>query len=141
MSTDKACNDWLSGCITTGKGCTKILTECASYVGNDKNCSGLIGIDGYCEGTEEGLKCNSKNCNGAPITFVTDKDCNAYQIGCITNRKGCSTNSLAPCVTYLGDITTCDGYIGSDGICEGDVEGTNCRGRMCQNAPESNNSD
>lgn len=37
------------------------------------------------------------------------------------------------CSSYSGDNTTCVGYIGSDGVCEGDAAGTKCRARKCEN--------
>jgi len=62
-------------------------------------------------------------------------------VGCITNGKGCVTSPLPACATYLGDTIICVGYIGSDGICEGDSGVTNCRSRICTNAPASNITD
>lgn len=72
---------------------------------------------------------------------MTDTDCIAYQVGCITNGKGCVPPPLPACATYLGDNITCTGYIGSDGICEGELGAANCRSRICTNAPNSSYSD
>lgn len=66
--------------------------------------------------------------------MATDDDCKAYQKGCITTGKGCVLATTKPlCSTYSGDSTTCVGYIGSDGVCEGDAGGSKCRARKCEN--------
>jgi len=141
LATNEECNAWHSGCVTTGKGCIATLGVCASYTGDDFTCLGLKGIDGNCEGTAGETNCTARVCTRAIAAKMTDADCSAYQEGCITNGKGCVASPLPACATYLGDKTSCFGYIGSDGICEGDFEGTNCRGIICTNAHASNNTD
>jgi len=104
-------------------------------------CSGLKGTDGNCEGVILGSNCTARICNKAASNLVTDTKCISYQVGCITSGKGCVNSPLSACATYLGDNITCVGYKGSDGICEGDSGTTNCRSRICKNAPTSNNTD
>lgn len=45
------------------------------------------------------------------------------------------------CASYSGDNITCVGYKGSDGICEGDFGVSNCRSKICTNAPTLNVTD
>ena len=46
-ATNTACNTFLSGCVTTGKGCVSVLSACSSYA-QTLGCSGLVGSDGAC---------------------------------------------------------------------------------------------
>ena len=57
-------------------------------------------------------------------------DCSNFLTGCITTGRGCAS-TLSPCESYLGDINTCAGMIGSNYNCEGVVGGTNCRAKQC----------
>ncbi|CAD8161687.1 unnamed protein product [Paramecium pentaurelia] len=136
LKTDEQCDQWLKGCITRGMGCwDSPLPPCSNYKGNEKSCNQYFGQDGYCEkGLDE--MCQAKKCENASQEFNTDSDCQRYQKGCITNGKGCIFAQIRPlCSTYFGDSYTCQGYIGSDGQCEGDQAGTICRAKRCENSP------
>jgi hypothetical protein len=50
LNTNEKCNEWRSGCVTTGKGCTDILQNCDQIDGDDVFCNGVTGLDGKCEG-------------------------------------------------------------------------------------------
>jgi len=78
LASNTDCNAWLSGCITTGKGCILTLGACASYIGDDVACSGLKGTDGNCEGIVGGANCTARVCSKAAMTLVTDNDCTLY---------------------------------------------------------------
>ncbi|CAK67226.1 unnamed protein product (macronuclear) [Paramecium tetraurelia] len=134
FNTDEKCSSWLAGCVTNGQGCVNApRPACSTYTGNDTACSSLIGSDGYCELATGTTKCKAKECINAPKSLTTDNDCQIYQKGCITTGKGCIFATAKPlCSTYSGDNTTCVGYIGSDGVCEGDTGGTKCRLRKCE---------
>ena len=89
MKTDLDCSNYIFGCITNGKGCTRQLISCYSIfspVGG--NCDGYIGTDGLCENSLKSY-CQPKSCKNAPITHNTDALCIQYQTGCLTNGKGC----------------------------------------------------
>ncbi|CAD8081428.1 unnamed protein product [Paramecium sonneborni] len=139
LITDIECDQWLKGCITRGMGCwDSPLPQCSTYRGNQNTCSKYIGSDGYCELGIDDI-CQSKKCENAPIKYNNDLDCQKYQVGCITNGKGCIFAKIRPlCQTYMGDKYTCQGYIGIDGICQGDENGIYCRNKKCQDAPKFN---
>ncbi|CAD8113555.1 unnamed protein product [Paramecium primaurelia] len=135
LNTDEKCSAWLAGCVTKGQGCVNSpRPACATYTGDDAACQSFIGSDGNCELAAGTTNCKAKECANAPLSLATDDDCKAYQKGCITTGKGCVLATTKPlCSTYSGDNTTCVGYIGSDGICEGDAGGSKCRARKCEN--------
>lgn len=66
----------------------------------------------------EDLKCRELKCIEASTTFSTDKECNNFYPGCLTNGRGC-VDVRGTCLSY-GD--NCAGLIGTDGFCE---KGTN----------------
>lgn len=78
---------------------TAPLPACSTFSGDATVCQGLKGSDGLCEGTETGTKCSAKDCKNAPGDTSTNDDCAAYQIGCITNGKGC-LKTLTACASY-----------------------------------------
>ncbi|CAD8113351.1 unnamed protein product [Paramecium primaurelia] len=135
LNTDEKCSAWLAGCVTKGQGCVNSpRPACATYTGDDAACQSFIGQDGNCELAAGTTNCKAKECANAPLSLATDDDCKAYQKGCITTGKGCVLATTKPlCSTYSGDSTTCVGYIGSDGVCEGDAGGSKCRARKCEN--------
>ncbi|CAD8212117.1 unnamed protein product [Paramecium pentaurelia] len=136
LNTDEKCSSWLAGCVTKGQGCVDSpRPACATYTGDDADCQSFIGSDGYCELATGKTNCKAKECQNASSSFTTDDNCKAYQRGCISTGKGCVFAKTKPlCKYYSGDNTTCVGYIGSDGVCEGDVGGSKCRARKCENA-------
>ncbi|CAD8175771.1 unnamed protein product [Paramecium pentaurelia] len=135
LNTDEKCSAWLAGCVTKGQGCVNTpRPACATYTGDDVACQSFIGSDGNCELATGTTNCKAKECFNAPTSLSSDDDCKAYQKGCITTGKGCVLATTKPlCSTYSGDNTTCVGYIGSDGVCEGDAGGSKCRARKCEN--------
>nr|CAA59447.1 alpha-51D-immobilization antigen [Paramecium tetraurelia] len=135
LNTDAKCSSWLAGCVTKGQGCVNApRPACATYTGDDAACQSFIGSDGNCELATGTTNCKAKECANAPTSLASDDDCKAYQRGCITTGKGCVLATTKPlCSTYSGDNTTCVGYIGSDGVCEGDAGGSKCRARKCEN--------
>ncbi|CAD8211577.1 unnamed protein product [Paramecium octaurelia] len=135
LNTDTKCSDWLAGCVTKGQGCVNApRPACATYTGDDAACQSFIGSDGNCELATGTTNCKAKECANAPTSLASDDDCKAYQKGCITTGKGCVLATTKPlCSTYSGDNTTCVGYLGSDGVCEGDAGGSKCRARKCEN--------
>ncbi|CAK89346.1 unnamed protein product (macronuclear) [Paramecium tetraurelia] len=135
LNTDIKCSDWLAGCVTKGQGCVNSpRPSCTTYTGDDAACQSYIGSDGNCELATGTTNCKAKECANAPTSLSTDDDCKAYQKGCITTGKGCVQATTKPlCSSYSGDNTTCVGYVGSDGICEGDAGGSKCRQRKCEN--------
>ncbi|CAK67224.1 unnamed protein product (macronuclear) [Paramecium tetraurelia] len=129
LNTDAKCSSWLAGCVTKGQGCVN-----APRPAYDAACQSFIGSDGNCELATGTTNCKAKECANAPTSLASDDDCKAYQKGCITTGKGCVLATTKPlCSTYSGDNTTCVGYIGSDGVCEGDAGGSKCRARKCEN--------
>jgi len=150
--TDTLCNAYKASCVTTGKSCVTAKGVCSSYLGTTITCVGYIGSDGYCKGTNllVDSPCTPKVCSEAPIITMTDEGCAIFQLGCKSTGKGCAS-ALGLCSSYLGTITTCEGYIGSDGKCKGtvldattcDLSG-NCTGangpcmlKICTEAPTS----
>ncbi|CAK67723.1 unnamed protein product (macronuclear) [Paramecium tetraurelia] len=136
LTTDTQCRDWQSTCITRGKGCwSSPLPNCSAYTGTEDDCKAYIGQDGKCELAKDTTNCKARECSGASKSISTDDECKDYQKGCITTGKGCYLGTVKPlCSTYDGDNTSCVGYIGSDGVCEGDAGGSKCRARKCENA-------
>jgi hypothetical protein len=47
--------------------------------------------------------------------------------GCVASLDKCSS------YTVTNATTDCAGYIGTDGVCEGDAGATSCRARKCEN--------
>lgn len=123
MTTNKACDSWLSGCKTTGYGCIDVVPACSSYTGTAATCPLMKGTDGICDFDATNNVCKARDCVNAPATTATDADCGTYKTGCVTTGKGCIT-ARAGCSSYTGNSTTCVGYIGSDGDCAGDATGT-----------------
>lgn len=90
LSTDEDCNNFKSGCVTTGKGCISTRGTCSTYTGTNDTCEGYIGSDGNCKGTSDtDAKCAAKVCTDAESSNDTDDLCNSFKSGCITNGKGC----------------------------------------------------
>ncbi|CAD8055987.1 unnamed protein product [Paramecium sonneborni] len=135
FTTDEQCDSWKSGCITKGKGCwNKPLPSCSIYTGTEEYCNLVIGNDGNCELARDTKNCKARECSKASNTISTDEECRAYQNGCLTTGKGCYKGTTKPlCSKYFGDNVSCIGYIGSDGVCEGDVGSNKCRVRRCEN--------
>ena len=48
ISSDDKCKEYNPDCVTTGFGCTKILTSCKNYTGDSGTCLKYIGTEGYC---------------------------------------------------------------------------------------------
>lgn len=46
LITDEACNSFIKGCVTNGRGCVVKRVNCYYY---EKDCDGMIGSDGLCE--------------------------------------------------------------------------------------------
>ncbi|CAD8093820.1 unnamed protein product [Paramecium sonneborni] len=135
LNTDEACNQFIKGCVTDGRGCRTKRINCYYY---EKDCDGMIGSDGLCESKDE--KCQSKECKNAPITYYTDQQCQSFRRGCRTTGIGCTDQALKPCTTYSGDSETCLKYIGSSGRCEEGLKGK-CQARKCESAPKQYNTD
>ncbi|CAD8122845.1 unnamed protein product [Paramecium sonneborni] len=130
LTTDTECSQWLSGCKTTGAGCIDVIPPCASYQGTQETCKNMRGSDGNCEYNFYCNNCRVRVCTDANVSFNTDQDCARQQTGCVTTGKGCIA-TLGSCSSYDGNATTCIGYIGTDGQCAGDRNGTKCRVRKC----------
>ncbi|CAK87462.1 unnamed protein product (macronuclear) [Paramecium tetraurelia] len=113
LITDDACDSFIKGCVTNGRGCVDKRGNCYYY---DKNCDGMIGSDGLCE--QKGDKCQSKDCANAPLTYYADQQCQSFRKGCRTTGIGCTDQALKSCNTYTGDGEQCLKYIGSSGKCE-----------------------
>ncbi|CAK77691.1 unnamed protein product, partial (macronuclear) [Paramecium tetraurelia] len=135
LNTDAKCSSWLAGCVKKDQGCVNApRTACASYTGDDAAYQSYIGSDGNYKLATGTTNCKAKECANAPTSLASDDDCKAYQKGCITTGKGCVLATTKPlCSTYSGDNTACVGYLGSDGVCEGDAGGSKCRARKCDN--------
>ncbi|CAD8082118.1 unnamed protein product [Paramecium primaurelia] len=110
---DKQCDQYLKGCVSTGRGCVEKLWPCNTY---NKDCTSYVGSDGICENEEKSENCRSRICENG--LFNSDEDCNQYKIGCVTNGKSCVT-TLQNCSSYKGNKNTCLGFIGLEGMCKG----------------------
>ncbi|CAD8071729.1 unnamed protein product [Paramecium sonneborni] len=141
FNQDAQCNNFIKGCVTTGKGCVSSLGLCSTYSGDIESCEGLKGSDGYCKGVEGKDKCTVKVCTDAEVTITTDAACGKYQIGCVTNGYGCVKSPLGSCSTQTGDNVVCANKIGSDGKCKGVAEGKTCSVVECKDAPETYSND
>ncbi|CAD8101276.1 unnamed protein product [Paramecium sonneborni] len=130
FTSDEACDQFIKGCVTNGRRCTTMKRNCYHY---DKDCDGMIGIDGLCESKND--KCQSKECSNAPSTYYADQQCQSFRKGCRTTGIGCTDQALKPCTTYTGDSETCLRYIGSSGKCEEGLQGK-CQARKCESAPK-----
>ena len=51
-SSDLECTAFLSGCVTTGKGCIEKTASCTAYFGTTSSCANYIG---------NGIKCRGNN--------------------------------------------------------------------------------
>ncbi|CAD8072604.1 unnamed protein product [Paramecium sonneborni] len=130
--SDEKCKQYLNTCITKGRGCDTQLRLCSSYSGTFEECNKYIGIDGKCSFGSIG--CKVRVCEEA--SFKTDKECNEYQKGCITDGVNCvSTRKL--CSTYNGTSITCSKYQGSDGRCysKNNTDEGPCSNLVCTDAP------
>lgn len=94
----------------------------------------MIGLDGICQ--KGGQYCKSRVCSEAPA-LNSNVTCSLYKSGCLTTGKGC-IDQLGACSTYLGNTTTCLGYVGVDGNCKGVSIDTDrsCIAMECTDAPE-----
>ncbi|CAK89836.1 unnamed protein product (macronuclear) [Paramecium tetraurelia] len=135
LNTDQACNSFINGCVTSGRGCVTKRVNCYYY---DKDCDGMIGSDGQCESKND--KCQSKDCANAPLTYYTDQQCQSFRKGCRTTGIGCTDQTLKSCTTYSGDGDQCLKYIGNTGYCEEGTKGK-CQARVCENAPNKYSTD
>ncbi|CAD8156844.1 unnamed protein product [Paramecium pentaurelia] len=141
FNTDAQCNNFIKGCVTTGKGCVSSLQLCSTYSGDIESCEGLKGSDGFCKGVEGKDKCVVKVCTDADTTNTTDAACAKYQVGCVTNGYGCVKSPLGACSTLTGDDIICANKKGSDGKCKGVVEGKTCTVVDCKDAPDTYSTD
>ena len=100
LTTNTMCNNWIAGCLTTGKGCASVLTACSSYT-IASGCTGMIGSDGACTAnTAAGSTvCRPLVCTDAPVATSTTAACITFLSGCVTTGKGC-VSSLSACSTY-----------------------------------------
>ncbi|CAK62361.1 unnamed protein product (macronuclear) [Paramecium tetraurelia] len=141
FNSDAQCNNFIKGCVTTGKGCVTSLGLCSTYSGDVESCEGLKGSDGYCKGVDGKDKCVVKVCTDAETTLNSDTACAKYQIGCVTNGYGCVKSPLGSCSTQTGDDVVCANKTGSDGKCKGVAEGKTCSVVDCKDAPETYSTD
>ncbi|CAD8087924.1 unnamed protein product [Paramecium sonneborni] len=132
-NTDELCQQYLTTCITNGRGCVTQLKLCNTYLGTADECNHYIGSDGKC--TLGSNSCKVRVCNEAPDTLKTDADCKDYQNGCVTTGQGCISNRQS-CSTYSGTAISCQKYIGKEGHCYGvgDTVAA-CKAQICSNAP------
>ncbi|CAD8149529.1 unnamed protein product [Paramecium octaurelia] len=130
-NTDEKCKEFLNSCITNGRGCDTSLKQCSSYTGTAEECNQYIGSDGKCTLGTNG--CKTRVCEEAQLK--TDRECNDYQKGCVTDGVNC-LSSRKLCSTYNGTATTCAKYEGSDGRCysKNTFEGI-CSNLVCTDAP------
>jgi hypothetical protein len=49
------CADFLTGCVTTGKGCIEATASCTAYIGTISSCANYVG---------NGIKCRGDNSAG-----------------------------------------------------------------------------
>ena len=82
-STIAACGLFLTGCVTTGKGCVATLSACNTYA-SSLGCSGLLGNDGFCtpDTTAGAVNCRALLCTDAPASTTTDAACTIFKSGC-----------------------------------------------------------
>ncbi|KAM3133681.1 hypothetical protein pb186bvf_014227 [Paramecium bursaria] len=139
-NTNVACNSFLKGCLSNGKGCVQYLNQCIQYQGSFEECSGYIGLEGYCKGSTNSYgACIPIQCQDASKTMQTDEQCEQYQKGCITNGYGC-VSSLSQCSFYSGTFQTCSFYKGTDGSCyapEKQATPTQCLAKLCSDASKT----
>ncbi|CAD8176717.1 unnamed protein product [Paramecium octaurelia] len=132
-NTDELCQQYLSTCITNGRGCVIQLKLCNTYTGTADECNHYIGSDGKCTIGTSG--CKVRVCSEAPDTLKTDADCKDYQYGCVTTGLGCVSNRQS-CTTYSGTAISCAKLIGTEGNCYGVGDtATACKAQICSNAP------
>jgi hypothetical protein len=137
-TTDADCQSISKGCTSDGTSCIA-AKSCSEYTTSTLCLNTSNSGNGKCKWETTGTgTCRNYTCSEGDSTNTTDTLCSTYLTGCVTNGKGCVAAPRPICATYLGDATSCAGYKGSDGICEGVVGGTNCRARTCSGASTTN---
>ncbi|TNV71507.1 hypothetical protein FGO68_gene15846 [Halteria grandinella] len=139
LTLNSACEAFSAGCVTTGQGCIASLPTCSNLTGTEATCPLMKGSDGYCK-FGSGTNCAQKTCTDAPNSTATNPDCVSFLAGCVTTGKGCIA-TLGACNSYTvaNPVTDCTGYVGTDGVCEGDAGGSACRARKCENGTGTTN--
>ncbi|KAM3134358.1 hypothetical protein pb186bvf_013471 [Paramecium bursaria] len=129
------------GCAYINQKCI-LFAGCTSYVYTSVEICRSINIDCTSDGQRcvnntcpamcQDCSCQSKQCNEAPITYKTDKQCKSWIPKCYTNGQGCTDQPL-PCSSF----TDCLNSVGSEGQCW--PSETNCRKKQCQDGQYTTN--
>ncbi|CAD8044190.1 unnamed protein product [Paramecium primaurelia] len=132
-TTDQECETFLSGCVTTGKGCTSNTTLCSQLTSTQDGCSALIGNFKRCKGaSDQSGECSIKFCQDN-TTATSDSQCASYMTGCLTRGKGCIA-STEPCSAYKGTQAQCNNFKGAGRTCTNTSQATSstsCIERKC----------
>ncbi|KAM3145775.1 hypothetical protein pb186bvf_002070 [Paramecium bursaria] len=123
-TTDSACNAFLKGCVTTGKGCIEVTGSCRNFNGTAEQC--LLYRNQTCIGS--GV-CSDRKCSDNTI-LQSDSDCNTFLAGCVTTFPGC-IESTAPCEKYPGTSESfCLRFKSNGKFCNW-TGGSFCTTRLC----------
>ncbi|CAD8205842.1 unnamed protein product [Paramecium pentaurelia] len=136
-TTHSDCQNISNLCITNGTTCTNAL-ECIGYT--KEQCETTPSLKSPYKCKLEGETCREYNCTEADSSLATHGACDTWKAGCKTTGAGC-IDSIPSCNNYQGTSETCPKMRGSDGNCEFNPEGNNCRPRVCTGADTSLNSD
>ncbi|CAD8206022.1 unnamed protein product [Paramecium pentaurelia] len=129
-TTHSDCQSISYRCITNGTTCTDAL-ECVGYT--KEQCETTPSLKSPFKCKLDGETCRDYKCIEADASLTTNETCNTWLAGCKTTGAGC-IDVIPPCANYQGTSETCPKMRGSDGNCEFNPEGNNCRARVCTGA-------
>ncbi|CAD8058154.1 unnamed protein product [Paramecium sonneborni] len=143
-TTDAECAASLQdgNCKSDKKKCLTELVKCESYPVED--CLNVITSDviisnKQCELNKDKTKCQKVSCQGATDS-TSDKGCDTYMTGCITNNKECYNKPLPKCQTYsTSDCSSLKGPLGNCILTSGETP--LCRDPICEDYQEASDED
>ncbi|CAD8122988.1 unnamed protein product [Paramecium sonneborni] len=134
-TTHKDCQDISYMCITNGVTCAPAL-ECVAYT--KEQCEATPSLKSPFKCKLDGETCRDYKCSEADTSLTTNAACSGWLAGCRTTGAGC-IDIIPPCASYQGTSETCPKMRGTDGNCEFNPDGNNCRVRLCTGADASLN--
>ncbi|CAD8162524.1 unnamed protein product [Paramecium pentaurelia] len=125
------CGKFAKGCVWNGlNSCVKETSNCTSFYGTQQQCNTFIGNKQQCYGlntNNNNSQCKIKQCIDNTQPGLTDKQCNDFLEGCISNGIGCTPKETT-CDKFIGTAETCSKFLGNGFKCN---RMSNCSTRQC----------